>query len=151
MDQIDRKILAELQADPELAIHALAERVGLSQTPCWRRLRKLEAEGIILGRVLLLDPARLGYPISVYVELKLNRHDDETLGQFEDLVSRHPQIVECFAMSGQSDFIMRILARSVSDYEQFARTTLLRFPAVSAINSSFALKTIKLDRGVPMD
>lgn len=151
MDSIDRKILRELQREPQLAMVELAERVGLSHTPCWRRVRKLESEGVIQGRALLLDPDKLGYPISVYAELTLKSHDEATLERFEAMVHEHPQIVECFAMSGQSDYIMRILARSVSDYEKFARTTLLRFPGVGSINSSFALKTVKIAPGIPID
>lgn len=151
LDAIDRKILRELQKNPELAMTELAELVGLSHTPCWRRVRKLESEGVIQGRALLLDPERLGYPISVYAELTLKSHDEATLERFEAMVHDHPQIVECFAMSGQSDYIMRILARSVADYEQFVRTTLLRFPGVGSINSSFALKVVKIAPGVPVD
>ena len=113
MDSIDRKILRELQREPQLAMVELAERVGLSHTPCWRRVRKLESEGVIQGRALLLDPDKLGYPISVYAELTLKSHDEATLERFEAMVHEHPQIVECFAMSGQSDYIMRILARSI--------------------------------------
>jgi Lrp/AsnC family transcriptional regulator len=150
MDDTDRKILRRLQANPLLTMVELAEQVGLSHTPCWRRVKRLEAEGIIAGRALLLDPKKLGFPISVYAELTIKSHNAATIEAFEEEVSRHPEIVECFSMSGDSDFLMRIVVRSVEDYEAFLKRVLLQLPGVGAVNSRFALKPVKLTQDLPL-
>lgn len=150
MDETDRRILRTLQAQPQLSVIDLAERVGLSHTPCWRRLRRLEEAGLIRGRAVLLDAANLGYPISVFASLRLRQHDEAILDALEQAVCDHPEIVECFSMSGESDYILRVLARSIEDYEQFLKKTLLHLPGVGSINSSFALKTVKLTSNVPV-
>lgn len=150
LDEFDRKILRALQGDPDLTMTDLAQQVGLSHTPCWRRVKRLEAEGVILGRALLLDPEKVGYPISVYAEIRIGSHDAATLEAFERKVRDVPQIVECFSMSGQSDYLMRVVAASVGDYERFLKSTILQLPGVASVNSSFALKMIKLASGLPI-
>lgn len=150
LDSIDRRILASLQAQPDLTMTDLAERVGLSHTPCWRRLKRMEEAGIVRGRALLLDPEALGYSISVFAHIKLKSHEEESLNCFEDSVEAHPQIVECFSMSGESDYMLRVVARDVSDYEHFLKKVLLHLPGVASVVSSFALKTIKLTTKVPV-
>jgi Lrp/AsnC family transcriptional regulator len=150
IDACDRKILTAMQAAPDLTTAELAEHVGLSQTPCWRRLKRLEADGIIARRAVLLDPARLGYPVNIFAHVRIARHDEETLEAFEAEVLSHPQIVECFSMSGESDYIMRIIARSIEDYERFLKKGLLHLPGVTAVNSSFALKPVKITTDVPV-
>lgn len=150
MDQVDRKILRALQAEPSLSVVDLAARVGLSHTPCWRRLRRMEEEGIVAGRAVLLNARALGYPINVFAHLKIRQHDEATLEAFEVAVCDYPEIVECFSMSGDSDYVMRILARSIDDYEAFLKKVLLHLPGVGSINSSFALKSVKLSTAVPV-
>jgi Lrp/AsnC family transcriptional regulator len=150
LDAIDRRILAHLQAQPDLTMADLAERVGLSHTPCWRRLKRMEETGIVHGRALLLNAEALGYSISVFAHIKLKNHEEESLNQFEASVGEHPQIVECFSMSGESDYTLRVLARDVGDYEHFLKKVLLHLPGVASVVSSFALKTIKLTMKVPV-
>ena len=150
LDAIDRRILANLQAEPDLTMADLAERVGLSHTPCWRRLKRMEEAGIVLGRALLLNTEALGYTISVFAHIKLKSHEEESLNRFEDSVGEHPQIVECFSMSGESDYTLRVLARDVGDYEHFLKKVLLHLPGVASVVSNFALKTIKLTMKVPV-
>lgn len=150
LDQIDRKIIQTLQAHPDIAVQALAERVGLSHTPCWRRLKKLEEEGVILGRAVLLNPEALGFSITIFAHIRMKSHDEETLDVFEKMAGSCPEIVECFSMSGESDFLLRILARSVADYEVFLKKRLLHMPGVGSVNSSFALKCIKLTTMLPV-
>jgi Lrp/AsnC family transcriptional regulator len=150
LDAFDRKILAVLQAQPSATISELAGAVGLSQTPCWRRMKQLESSGIIVGRAVLLDPQRLGFSINVFAHLRIGRHDEAALEAFEAEVRSHPEILECFSMSGESDYMMRVLARSIDDYERFLKKVLLHLPGVSSVNSSFALKTIKLTTEVPV-
>lgn len=150
LDAIDRRILTNLQAEPDLTMADLAERVGLSHTPCWRRLKRMEEAGIVLGRALLLNAEALGYTISVFAHIKLKSHEEESLNLFEDSVGEHPQIVECFSMSGESDYTLRVLARDVGDYEHFLKKVLLHLPGVASVVSNFALKTIKLTMKVPV-
>lgn len=150
IDAFDRKILRCLQDEPQLSMVEVAERVGLSHTPCWRRVRRMEEAGLILGRSFLLDAAALGYPVSVFAHIKIRNHEESVLEAFEEAVRGHAEIVECFAMSGDSDYVLRVLARSIESYEQFLRKTLLHMPGVGAINSSFALKPIKVTTAVPV-
>jgi Lrp/AsnC family transcriptional regulator len=150
LDSYDRKILAFLQTSPQLTTAELAEAVGLSQTPCWRRLKRLEADGVIARRATLLDPARLGYPVNIFAHIRIGKHDEATLEAFEAQVRSYPEIVECFSMSGESDYVMRILARSIEDYERFLKKRLLHLPGVAAVNSSFALKPIKITTDIPV-
>ncbi|WP_144098586.1 Lrp/AsnC family transcriptional regulator [Croceicoccus sediminis] len=150
MDNTDRRILRALQAHPDLPIAELAEKAGLSHTPCWRRLKKLEESGVISGRAVLLDPKSLGLVINVFANLRLNQHDEETLDALEQAVHDHPEILEGFSMSGSSDYVLRVVAKSVEDYEHFLKKVLLHLPGVSSINSSFALKTIKMTTVLPV-
>ena len=150
MDNFDRKLLRVHQAEPELSVHELAERVGLSHTPCWRRLKKLEADGVIKGRAVILNPAALGLSITVFAHIKVKQHDEDTLEVFERSARARPEIVECFSMSGDSDFLLRIVTGSVSEYEQFLKRTLLHLPGVGSVNSSFALKCVKFTTMLPI-
>ena len=129
MDTTDLKILRFLQDRPEASVSYLAEKIGLSQTPCWRRIKKLEDDGVISGRAVILDPKSLGIVIDVVA---------------------HPEIVECFSMSGESDYMLRVMARSIEDYENFLKKTLVHLPGVTGVNSSFVLKRVKLTTDLPI-
>jgi len=150
VDKTDIKILRTLQAEPGLSIQDLADRVGLSHTPCWRRLKKLEASGTIRERATILDPDALGLSITVYAQARLKQHDEETLEAFEQATRDCPEIVECFSMSGESDYVLRVVTGSVAQYETFLKKTLLHLPGVATINSSFALKCVKLTTKLPI-
>ncbi|MGE4431240.1 MAG: Lrp/AsnC family transcriptional regulator [Sphingobium sp.] len=150
MDDIDRRILRHMQSDPTASIAALADAVGLSQTPCWRRLKRMETDGIIIGRALLLDERKIGLGVDVFAHIRLKMHDEATLNELESAVMSHPQIVECFSMSGESDYLMRVIAASIDDYERFLKKTLLHLPGVASVNSSFALQRIKLTTALPL-
>ncbi|WCM28462.1 Lrp/AsnC family transcriptional regulator [Sphingomonas sp. QA11] len=147
---MDRKILASLQANPQWSVADLASDVGLSHTPCWRRLKKLEESGVIRERAVILDPLLLDLTVNVFAELRLKQHDEETLEALEAQARDHPEIVECFSMSGQGDYLMRVVVRSVGDYEVFLKKVLLHLPGVGSINSSFALNCIKLTTRLPL-
>jgi Lrp/AsnC family transcriptional regulator len=150
MDELDCKILRLIQSEPDLPIQALAQRVGLSHTPCWRRLKKLEADGVIVGRPCLLDQDAVGLPITVFAHVKLKQHDEATLESLEQAVADCPEIVECFSISGTSDYVCRIVVESIARYEQFLKKTLLHLPGVSEVNSEFALKRVKLTTQLPI-
>jgi Lrp/AsnC family transcriptional regulator len=150
LDDTDRRILRVLQAEPDLAVAQLSERVGLSQTPCWRRLKRLRADGVIQRLALVLDPREVGLPISVLANLKLHRHDEETLEALEVAVLGHGEIVECFSVSGESDYVMRVVAASIDDYERFLKKVLLHLPGVASVNSSFMLNVVKMTTDLPV-
>ncbi|MGE4410331.1 MAG: Lrp/AsnC family transcriptional regulator [Sphingomonadales bacterium] len=150
MDDFDRKILRTLQTEPDITMAGLAERVGLSQTPCWRRVKALEESGIIAGRAVLLDPRKVGFPVTVFAHVRLSRHDEDTLIVLEEAVRDHPQVVECFSMSGEADYLLRIVAHNIEDYEHFLKKILLHLPGVAAVNSSFALKCVKMTTDLPV-
>jgi Lrp/AsnC family transcriptional regulator len=150
LDATDRKILRELQQQPDITIADLGTAVGLSQTPCWRRLRRLQDSGTVARRIWLLNPVSLGLSVNVFAEVRLKQHDEETLLQFEARTSECSDIVECFSMSGKSDYLLRILVGSVADYEALLKKTLLHLPGVGSINSSFALKAVKVSIKLPI-
>jgi Lrp/AsnC family transcriptional regulator len=138
MDDVDLRLLRTIQSEPDLAVAELARLAGLSQTPAWRRLKRLQDEGYISGRAVLLDAGRLGLTVNVFAYIRLKHHDEETLESLEQEVHQHPEIVECFSMSGDSDYVLRIMVRSVEDYEKFHKRVLLHLPGVAYINSSFS-------------
>jgi len=150
MDDTDLKILRLVQAQPSLTTTELADHVGLSQTPCWRRVKQLEASGVIARRAVLLDARKLGFSVDVFAQIRIGLHDEANLEAFEGAVRGHPEIVECFSMSGESDYLMRIVARSIEDYERFLKKVLLHLPGVTSVNSSFALKPVKVTTDVPV-
>ncbi len=150
MDDMDIKILRTVQAEPGLSVQDLASRVGLSHTPCWRRLKKLEASGAIMERAVILNPDALGLSITVYANIKLKQHDEDTLEAFEQATLDCPEVVECFTVSGESDFVLRIVTGSVAQYEIFLKKILLHMPGVGTVNSNFALKRVKLTTKLPI-
>ena len=144
------KLLRTIQSKPDLAVADLARLAGLSQTPAWRRLKRLQDEGYISGRAVLLDAGKLGLTVNVFAYIRLKHHDEETLESLEREVQNHAEIVECFSMSGDSDYVLRIMVRSVGDYEEFLKRVLLHLPGVAYINSSFSLNQIKLTTKIPL-
>ena len=150
IDSFDRKIIRIIQAEPDIAIQALADRVGLSHTPCWRRLKKLEESGVIKGRAVLLDADALGLPVAVFAHIRMKAHDEETLEGFERAAHARPEVVECFLMSGEADFLLRVAVPSIADYEVFLKKVLMHMPGVGSVNSSFALKCVKFTTMLPV-
>lgn len=144
------RILATLQDHPDLSTSEIAEIAGLSNTPCWRRLKKLEADGVIVGRAVLLNARALGLTVNVFADIRLKLHDEQTLLAFEADVAKQPEIVECFSVSGDSDFILRVVTRSIEDYESFLKKVLLHLPGVAAVNSRFALSCVKMTTALPI-
>jgi len=143
LDRIDRAILKLLQADSQLTHQAIAERVGSSSTSIWRRIQALEAGGVITGRVALVDAEKVGLTVSVICNVKLAHHNDESRVEFEALVQAAPEVVGCYAVSGNHDYTLLVMVRDVKDYERFLTQTLLNSPWVDAASSSFTLRTVK--------
>jgi Lrp/AsnC family transcriptional regulator len=150
LDEADRRILRAWQASPNAPVTEIAEQVGLSHTPCWRRMRRLEEAGVVRGRALLLEPSLVDLDVTVFAHLRLRQHDEATLEDLEQVARACPEIVECYSMSGESDFTLRVVVRSIGDYERFLKKTLLHLPGVASVNSSFALKCIKMTTDLPV-
>lgn len=151
LDAIDRRLLAALQNDGRLTATELAERAGLTTSPCLRRLRRLEDTGVIRGYAALVDQKKVGLPVSVFVSIKLERQREEDLNRFEEAVRRCPEVVECYLMTGQRDYLLRVVARDLADYERIIKETLTRIEGVASIESSFALSQVKHSNALPLD
>ena len=150
MDDFDLEFLRELQKDPTVRMADLAERVGLSQTPCWRRVKALEESGVIAGRAVLVDGGKLGLRVNAFAHLRLSRHDEETLETLEQELRARPEIVECFLMGGEYDYQLRIIVSDLEEYERYLKKVLVHLPGVASVNSSFSLKTIKATTALPI-
>ena len=150
LDAIDRDILRHLQQDGRVTINELAERVGLSATPCLRRVRGLESAGVIKGYASLVDQFAVGLPVSVFVSVTLERQVESELDRFESAIQSCPEVMECYLMTGSSDFLLRIVAADLFAYERFLKDTLTRIPGIANIQSSFALKQIVYRTALPV-
>ncbi len=139
LDAIDRRILSALQTDAAPSHAELAERVGSSPASVWRRIKAMEETGLLLQPIRLLNPRLLGYGVNVLCNIRVRSHTREVRGSFESFVSKRAEILECFSMSGDWDYLLRIVAQDVTDYERFLMTILLEHPAVGGASSHFAL------------
>ncbi len=150
MDSFDLQILRELQANAEISMQELGEKVGLSHTPCWRRVKKLEEAGVIKGRVTLLDPEQLQLSVNVFVQVSLGVQQEEALNAFEAAVQTIPEIVECYTVSGDRDFLLRVVVEDVTAYERLLKSTLVHLPEVANMSSTFALRQVKYTTELPL-
>ena len=151
MDDIDAKILKVLQTDGRLSNQELSEAVGLSPSPCLRRVRNLEAAGVIRGYTALVDQKACGYPITCMVRIRLSPHNEETVAAFETQIHANPAVLDCYLMTGDWDYELRIVARSLDAYEGFVRQTILKLPGIGGIETSFAYGVVKKSRLLPVD
>jgi Lrp/AsnC family leucine-responsive transcriptional regulator len=151
LDRIDRRLLAALQENGRLTVAELAEKVGLTASPCSRRLRILEEAGIINRYAALLDQKKVGLPVSVFVSIKLDRQQEDKLHRFEDAIRRCPEVLECYLMTGPRDYLLRVVARDLADYERFVKDTLTRIDGIANIESSFALGQVKHSSALPLE
>ncbi len=143
LDRTDRAILNLLQENSQLTHQEIAERVGSSSSSVWRRIQALEEGGVIEGRVALLSPASVGMRVSVICNVKLAHHNDTSRVEFEDMIARAPEVMACYAVSGNHDYTLLVMVRDVEDYERFLTQQLLNSPWVDAASSSFTLRTVK--------
>ncbi|MEJ8573244.1 Lrp/AsnC family transcriptional regulator [Microbaculum marinum] len=143
IDRIDRKILRELQADGRMTNQALAEKVGLSPSPCLRRLKKLEDDGVIRGFTAIVDQEAYGLPINVFASIRLTRQSEEALAEFDAAVQKWDEVLDCFLMTGSRDYLLRVAVESLDAYERFLKSKLTRLGCVASIESSFALGVTK--------
>lgn len=150
MDAIDRKIITVLQQDARISNQDLADRVGLSPSPCLRRVRALEASGVLIGYTAIVDQEQVGLPISVFVQISLSSQKDTSLQAFEDEVRRLDEVMECYLMTGSRDYLLRVVCDGLKSYEQFTRERLATLPGVRSIESSFALSEVKRQTALPL-
>jgi Lrp/AsnC family transcriptional regulator, leucine-responsive regulatory protein len=150
LDEIDRSILGALQTDARLTAEELGRRVGLSASPAARRVRLMEQAGIVKGYVAVVDQEKVGLPISVFASIKLERQREEELDRFAAAVARWPEIVECYLMTGQRDYLLRIVVPDLPAYEAFLKQKLTRLEGVASIESSFALGQVKHTSRLPL-
>ena len=143
MDEKDRQILNALQREGRLSNQDLSERVNLSPSPCLRRLRNLEDSGVIKGYTAIVDESAYGLPITAFVQIKLERHTEDTVKAFEHKVRNTENILDCYVMTGDSDYLLRVLVESLEGYERFVRTHLHSLDGIAGIQTSFAYGTVK--------
>ncbi len=150
VDRIDRLILHELQLDARTSNAALAERVNLSESACLRRVKRLESHGLLTGVVGLVDQSLAGYPDNVFVAITLTSQQQDDLSRFEDAVTTLPEVMECYLMSGDADYLLRVIVADARDYERIHSQHLTRLPGVARVQSNFALRTVVKKTELPI-
>lgn len=151
LSPIDIKILALLQQDASLTAAEIAEHVNLSASPCWRRINRLEQEGIIEKKVALVNAEKLGLGLVVFARISLSKNDEASLHDFEQRVSRYPEVVECYTVTGSADYHLKIITRDIKHYDRFLRRHLIQIPLVRDVNSNVAVTRIKYTTGLPLE
>jgi Lrp/AsnC family transcriptional regulator len=149
IDRFDHRILQQLQSNADIAISELAEQIGLSTNACWRRIKRLEELGVIRGRVALLDERALGLRLTVFVAIKTSEHNDSWLERFSDGVKNIPEVIEFYRMSGETDYLLKIVARDIDDYDRVYKK-LISVAPLHDVSSSFAMERIKSSTALPL-
>jgi Lrp/AsnC family transcriptional regulator len=149
MDAIDRKILNVVQEDAALSVAEIGQRVGLSSTPCWKRLQRLEADGVITKRVALIDPEKVGLGITVFVSIETGDHSQDWLKRFADVASAMPEVMEFYRMAGDVDYMLRVVVHDMQDYDAFYKKLIATVP-LKNVTSRFAMERIKSTTALPI-
>ena len=149
MDAVDRKILAVVQEDASLSVAEIGQRVGLSSTPCWKRLQKLEAEGVITRRVAIIDPDKVGLGITVFVSIETGDHSQDWLRKFADVVGAMPEVMEFYRMAGDVDYMLRVVVADMASYDVFYKKLISAVP-LKNVTSRFAMEKIKSVTALPV-
>ena len=149
MDRLDRKILRLLQEDATLAVADIAKKVGLSTTPCWRRIQKLEEAGVIQGRVAILDPNSIGLGLTVFVEIETGDHSREWLDRFAEAINTMPEVMEVYRMAGDVDYLIRLAVANMAAYDDFYRRLIALVP-MKNVTSRFAMERVKYTTAYPL-
>ncbi len=150
LDRHDLMLLTELQHDSRQTVQQLAERVGLSGTPCWKRVKEMEASGIIKGYTAVVDREKVGLALCVVAEINLTRHREDEVTRFEQAVAECPQIVSCYSTTGQADYVIKVLVENIAAYEAFLHKTAFKLPGVTHVRSSVVLKEVKSELRLPI-
>jgi Lrp/AsnC family transcriptional regulator len=149
MDAIDRKILAVVQQDASLSVAEIGQRVGLSSTPCWKRLQRLEADGVIMRRVALIDPEKVGLGITVFVSVETGDHSQDWLAKFAEVVNAMPEVMEFYRMAGDVDYVLRVVVHDMASYDTFYKKLIATVP-LKNVTSRFAMERIKSTTALPI-
>ena len=149
MDAVDRKILAVVQEDASLSVAEIGQRVGLSSTPCWKRLQKLEAEGVIMRRVAIIDPEKVGLGITVFVSIETGDHSQDWLKKCADVVGAMPEVMEFYRMAGDVDYMLRVVVADIAGYDAFYKKLIATVP-LKNVTSRFAMERIKSTTALPL-
>lgn len=150
LDKIDKRILTLLQQDATIPVAEIGKKVGLSTTPCWRRIQKLEEDGVIKRRVALLDPPSVNARVTVFVSVRTNSHNTEWLKRFAEVTAEFPEVVELYRMSGDIDYLMRVVVPDIAAYDEFYQRLISRID-ISDVSSSFAMEQMKYTTQLPLD
>ena len=150
LDRYEKRILAVLQEDASLSTAAVAEKVGLSASPCWRRIDRLEREGFIKRKVALVDRRKIGLNAQIFAQIKLNAHGRANLDEFAAAIRAFPEVLECYVLMGSVDFLVRVVAKDIEAYERFFFDQLSQLPGVQEVNSTVALSEIKATTVLPI-
>ncbi len=150
LDRYDRAILKQLQEDARITNALLAEKVSLSESACLRRVRALEESGLIEGYTALIDQQKAGYPVNVIVTITLDRQHQSGLEAFESAVRKIPEVMECYLMTGEHDYFLRLVVADLADFERVHNQHLTRLPSVARVQSSFAMRTVTRSRSIPI-
>jgi Lrp/AsnC family transcriptional regulator, leucine-responsive regulatory protein len=150
LDRFSLQLLAELQRDSRQTVQQLADAVGLSPTPVWRRVKEMEAAGVIRGYTALVDRERVGLGLHVVIEANLSEHTEELVRRFERAVAASPQIVRCVSTTGAADYILTVLIADIKAYEQFLHDTIFKLPGITHVRSSIVLKEVKQEARLPV-
>lgn len=150
MDNKDKQIIRELQLSGRLTNQELADKIGLSPSPCLRRVRALEAAGVIVGYTAVVDEAIFGLPITAFVNIRLHTHNEDSVKQFEQAIQSIDNIIDCYVMTGNTDYLLRVLCDSLEGYEEFVRKQLHRIPGIAAVETSLAYGTVKKSSLLPI-
>lgn len=150
MDRIDKRILTLLQQDATIPVAEIGKKVGLSTTPCWRRIQKLEEDGVITKRVAVLDPASVNAKVTVFVSIRTNSHNAEWLKRFSEVTSEFPEVVELYRMSGEIDYLLRVVVPDIAAYDRFYQRLINKID-ITDVSSSFAMEQMKYTTQLPLD
>lgn len=151
LDDYSLKILLELQRDARQTVQQISEAVGLSPTPCWRRIKDMEAAGVICGYTVVVDREKVGLNLAAVTEVNIDRHSEAQVRAFEDAVAACPQIVKCVAATGSADYILTVLVPDIKHYESFLHATLFQLSGVTHVRSAIVLREVKSQVGLPID
>jgi Lrp/AsnC family transcriptional regulator len=150
IDRLDRKILQILQEDATIPVAEIGRRVGLSTTPCWRRIQKLEEDGVILRRIAVLDPKKVNAKVTVFVSITTSQHNEEWLKRFAEVIRDVPEVVEFYRMSGQVDYLLRVVVPDIEAYDAFYKRLITRID-IADVSSAFAMEQIKYATALPLN
>ncbi|MGH8242205.1 MAG: Lrp/AsnC family transcriptional regulator [Steroidobacteraceae bacterium] len=150
LDRIDRQILELLQADASVAIQQIADKVGLSVNPCWRRIRHMEKEGVIQGRVALVSPEKVGLGLTVYVRVKTNQHSAAWAKRLNEVIAAMPEILECHRIGGDVDYLLKVVVEDMAGYDRTYKALIERLPSLADVSALFSMERLKSTTGLPI-